>query len=127
MRKLLERLLMILITYIALKEETPLPVGMTEFQAWSDSIIALSGEYADIDSMKYALATMVMHADAKHGALPREYFVSRLRKVAANQVASQVFQDIKQKQADAAAAKQATEDTVAKVESSDAQPKENLN
>ena len=77
---------------------TPLPVGVTEFNIWADSIIALSGKYADEDSLKFALCSMIMHADSKYGSLPKSYFVTRLRKVAANQVAGQVFTYIKTKQ-----------------------------
>lgn len=86
--------------------DIPLPTGMAEFTAWSDTIISLCGPFADKDSMIFALCSILIHADAKHGALPYSYFVDRLRKSAANQVASQVFQDIKAKQA-AEAAKQA--------------------
>jgi VIT1/CCC1 family predicted Fe2+/Mn2+ transporter len=77
---------------------TPLPVGITEFNEWSDSIIDLSGEYADRDSMKYALASMVIHLGPQRSVVSKNYFVRSLRKAAANQVASQVFQDIKVKQ-----------------------------
>lgn len=77
---------------------TQLPVGMSQFEAWSDSILELSGEYADRDSMKFAIASMLIHADARHGSLPKHYFVVRLRKSAANQIASQVFQQVKAKQ-----------------------------
>ena len=83
---------------------TKLPVGITEFHDWADSIIELAGKYANEDSLKFAIATMILHADAKHGFLPKSYFVMRLRKVAANQVASQVFTDIKIKQQEAATA-----------------------
>lgn len=83
---------------------TKLPVGMTEFNAFADAIIELSGNYADQDSMRFAVASMIIHADARYGALPKHYFVVRLRKSAANQVASQVFQEIKTKQAEATAA-----------------------
>lgn len=77
---------------------TKLPVGITEFNAWATSILDLSGRYAHEDDMRFAIATMVIHADTRHGALPKRYFVTRLRKAAANQVASQIFQDIKLKQ-----------------------------
>lgn len=86
---------------------TPLPVGSKEFETWADSIIALSGEYADRDSMRFAIASILIHADAKHGSLPKQYFVDRLRKSAANQIASQVFQEIKQKQAEESAKQKA--------------------
>lgn len=88
---------------------TKLPVGTTEFEAWVDSIIELAGKYADRDSMKFAIASMLIHADARHGALSKQYFVTRLRKSAANQIASQVFQDLKQKQAEATVTQKASD------------------
>lgn len=80
---------------------TKLPVGMKEFESYCDEIIALSGKYADKDSMYFAIASIMIHADSKHGSLPKNYFISRLRKSAANQVASQIFQDVKIRQAKA--------------------------
>jgi hypothetical protein len=79
------------------------PVGMTEFHEWADRIIALSGNFADNDSMKFALASSLLHMDSKIAAKPDQYFVALMRKAAANQVASQFFQDIKAKQAAAQA------------------------
>jgi thiamine pyrophosphate-dependent acetolactate synthase large subunit-like protein len=76
----------------------PLPVGKTEFHKWADRIILLSGKFADEDSMKYALASNIIHLDHKVGHIPDIYFIKVLRKAAANQVASAVFQDIKLKQ-----------------------------
>lgn len=96
------RQLPLLIKRVLSRFPTKLPVGASEFETWSDSIIELSGEYADIDSMKFAIASILIHADSKYGALPKRYFVDRLRKSAANQIASQVFQNIKQKQQKAA-------------------------
>lgn len=96
-----------LITQLAAFFPTKLPVGTTEFDSWADSIIGLSGPYADKDSMRFAIASILIHADARHGALPKKYFIDRLRKSAANQIASQVFQDIKLKQAEASAAPKA--------------------
>jgi hypothetical protein len=82
-----------------IEEEKQLPVGLAEFHTWADNIIAKSGAFADIDSMKFALATLILHADHAMASAKDSYFVNRLRKSAANQVASQVFQDIKAKQA----------------------------
>jgi hypothetical protein len=92
--------------------EYKLPVGMKEFEEFASRIISKAGRYADEDSMKFAIATSILHADAAKGSLPDSFFLNRLRKAAANQVASQVFQDIKARQQAAAeaAAKQA-EDT----------------
>lgn len=92
--------------------DRPLPVGMAEFEEFSNRILSLAGKYADEDSMKFALASIIIHADASKGSLPDSYFLERLRKSAANQIASQVFQDVKARQAAAqAAAQQPVEDT----------------
>jgi thiamine pyrophosphate-dependent acetolactate synthase large subunit-like protein len=76
-----------------------LPVGATEFHKWANNIIDLGGKFADEDSLKFALASAVVHAKHDSSALPDQYFIRLLRKAAANQVASQIFQDIKVKQA----------------------------
>lgn len=86
---------------------SPLPVGMTEFNTWADSIIDLSGQFADPDSMKFAISSIIMHLDSTRSFVPKHYFVKCLRKVAANQVAGQVFQDIKTRQQEAALKAQA--------------------
>lgn len=77
-----------------------LPVGMTEFKMWSDEIIALTGPLADPDSMRFAISSQIMHLAPQRCSVPKRYFVASLRKAAANQVASQVFQDIKIRQAE---------------------------
>ncbi len=101
---------------------TPLPVGLTEFNAWADSVIELAGNYSDRDSMAQALCNMIMHAgpkkgtDMPRGRIPKNYFVNALRKGAANQVASYYFQEIRnQKQAaiDAAVAAEKAKETQA--------------
>lgn len=94
---------------------TKLPVGMTEFATWSDDVITLVGPIADALSLRFALATQIMHADSSNSALPMQYFIKRLRKTAANQVAAQVFQDVKlaqKKAAEEAAKNQTPEVTV---------------
>lgn len=102
----------------------PLPVGMSQFETWSDSIIALSGPYADSDSMKFAIASMIMHLGAQRSYVPKNFFVRSLRKTAANQIAGQVFQNIKQKQAEEATkVQQPAEDTAPPSQLSDATPK----
>lgn len=99
---------------------TPLPVGITEFDQWAESIIELSGEFADKDSMKFAIASNLIHLDHKIAKMPKAYFVNTLRKAAANQVASAVFQsiklsqDTKRKEAEEVAKLQQAEDSAAK-------------
>ena len=101
MKLLLERLL----SYFPSK----LPAGMSQFDSWAESIIRQVGPIADNTSLRFVLASELMHSDAKKGSLPKNYFISRLQKLAANQVAGQVLTDIKEKQkaAQEAAAKQA--------------------
>lgn len=86
--------------YLQLRSYFPrqLPVGITEFYKWSDNIIALSGNFADADSMRFALASQLIHLGAQQSSVSDQFFIRSMRKAAANQVASQVFQDIKQKQ-----------------------------
>jgi len=91
MRQQLRLLLTKALSYLP----TKLPVGVTEFNKFADDVIALSGQYADRDSMRFAIASMLIHAPHDKGSLSKHYFVVRLRKSAANQVASQVFQEIK--------------------------------
>lgn len=76
---------------------TRLPVGLTEFEAWSQDIVDLTN-FADPDSLRFAIASMVIHLPANTGLISKNHFVRGLRKSAANQVASQVFQDVKLKQ-----------------------------
>jgi hypothetical protein len=88
-----------------------LPIGMTEFEKWSSEVIELTGPIADTDSLKFALCSMILHKGPDRngvspGSMPKNFFVQGLRKSAANQVASQVFQDIKIKQQEEAKRKQ---------------------
>lgn len=83
-----------------------LPVGLSEFNVWVDDVIELSGEFADKDSMVQALANMILHisplkgTDTPRDRVPKNHFVKALRKGAANQVASFVFQDLRLKAAE---------------------------
>ena len=52
------------------------------------------------DSMKWAIANMILHLDSKVASVSKAYIVNCLRKAAANQIASGVFQEIKLKQAE---------------------------
>lgn len=83
-----------------------LPVGLTEFEAFTDDVIELAGPYADRDSMQWVISSAIQHSSK--AKLSKQYFVQTLRKSAANQVAGQVFMNIKIKQ-QAAEAKKAAE------------------
>lgn len=75
-----------------------LPVGVTEFEHYANDVIELAGEFADRDSMVFALCTMIIHAKHDQASIPKNYFVRCLRKSATNQVASHFFQEIKTRQ-----------------------------
>lgn len=106
---------------------TPLPIGVTEFEKWSDSIYDLA-PYADRDSIKFTLATMIMHLGPQRSRVAKNHFVRSLRKTAANQVAHARMTEIKlKKDAEAKAAQQLAEETAAReaaanVEKTPAQP-----
>lgn len=74
---------------------TKLPVGLTEMQQFCNEIIELSGKYADEDSMKYVITTSILHLDPSVDRISKQFFMRKLRKAAANQVASAVFTDIR--------------------------------
>lgn len=65
----------------------PLPLGATEFDAWSDRIIAGAMVDADHASQKFALADSITHLGSLEDHREDAYFIKYLRKVAANQVA----------------------------------------
>lgn len=77
--------------------KTPLPQGVTEFDVWADDIIDLY-DMPNNDSIKFALATNVMHLKPTESHVPKAYFGAVLRKGAATQVAHQVMQDCKARQ-----------------------------
>lgn len=81
---------------------TKLPQGMSEFDTWADSLIAIANfPTSDSDSIKYALATMIMHTGSTTAYKPKMYFIMAIKAGAAKQVASGVFQQIKHRQAEA--------------------------
>lgn len=90
-----------------------LPIGMTEFKEWADSVLELAKLPAN-DSMYFALATAVLHADSLAAYKSKEYFVRTLLKGAANQIAAAQMQELKERQIQRAkeeAARQAEEKT----------------
>jgi hypothetical protein len=76
---------------------SPVPQGVAEFEAWSSSIIQTYG-FPDNDSVRFALATMILHSGPTAAYASKRYFAVMVKAGAAKQVASQVFTDIKQRQ-----------------------------
>lgn len=70
-----------------LHERRPLPIGMAEFEEWSDRIISGSMLPAEPHGMKFALAAMIMHLKPTEDFVDDAYFIHALRKSACNQIA----------------------------------------
>lgn len=92
---------------------TRLPVGMTEFNIWAQSVIKTYG-LPNNDSVVFSLAVMVLHLDSTTDRKPKLYFAKSVRKAMSNQIVSQVIQDLKAKQqaADKAAQEATKKDNV---------------
>jgi hypothetical protein len=74
-----------------------LPVGKAEMHRFMDEIIEISGQFADIASMKYVIANMIQGlSNTTTGRVSKQYFSKAMRKVAANQVAAAVFKEVKE-------------------------------
>jgi len=90
----------------------PLPSGVTEFNAMSERVRALTGNICTLDDARFVISTTVMRLDPDVSTASDRKFVTILRNAAAKQVSASIFQDIKLKQAEAAqAAQQSAEAT----------------
>jgi hypothetical protein len=77
---------------------TPLPVGMTAYNAWLTEVIALVGPVADEQSMAWVISNEIMRLPPGKDRVPKRYFVKSLRKFAANQIAGAKVLELKEKQ-----------------------------
>lgn len=80
-----------------MSERRPLPLGMTEFDEWSDRIISGTLLPADPESMKFALATMLLHLGPQEDHREDAFFIHSLRKSAVNQIAHAKMEEIRAK------------------------------
>lgn len=75
---------------------SPVPTGMGEFDIWATSIVnTYKMPTQDVDSIKYALATMIMHSGPTEAYKSKFHFALALNASAAKQVAGGVFREIK--------------------------------
>ncbi len=89
-----------------------LPNGMGAFDTWANDIAdTYTLPTQDRDSIRFALATIIMHLGQTAAFRSKWYFVLMLRSSAAKQVAGNVFHEIKLKQQAAQAAAQHAEAT----------------
>lgn len=93
-----------------------LPTGVTEFNAWADSIASTYRlPTADQDSVRFSLASQIMHLGPTADSKPKYYFVRAIRAGAAKQIAGNAFYEIKSKHQAAQKAAQAAEATAPSV------------
>ncbi len=109
-----------------LSEKRPLPVGMTEFEEWSDRIISGSGLPATRESQQWTLAMMMAALPATQAYESDGYFINCLRKAANSQVCQakleQIHADKKAREAFLAAEKASFDAMCASKEASYADP-----
>jgi len=84
-----------------------LPVGMAEFETFTDDIIELGVPTKIRDSVQWVISSAIQHSSKTK--LSKQHFVQLINKSAANQIASQVFLDIKNRQQAALEAARAEE------------------
>ncbi|CAM6005203.1 unnamed protein product [Sphagnum balticum] len=80
-------------------------IGMAAFETWAKSIIDTYG-FPDNDSIRFALATMIMHSGPTDAYRPKRYFALCVKAGMAKQIASAQFTAIKERQQAAAKAEQ---------------------
>lgn len=106
-----------------LTKKRPLPLGKAEFHAWAENIIA--GAYipgATSESIKFALANEIMHINPTEDQECDLYFIKKLRKFAANQVADDVRRELyENKMAREAAEEEAKKSKLSVVETNPAE------
>ncbi len=79
---------------------SPLPTGVSEFNSWVDSIAyTYQLPTSDQDSLRFSLASQVMHLGPTVASKPKYYFALALRAGAAKQIAGNAFYEVKQNQA----------------------------
>lgn len=73
----------------------PLPMNIPEFEAWSARVIKKAQlPTSHVESLRFALAGMILHSDPHQFFRPDEYYIDLLRKAASDQVATQVISDM---------------------------------
>lgn len=87
-------------------ENAPLPTGVLEFHEWANRIIDKAQLTATTESQKFVLSNLILELPQNACVETDEYFIIRLRKTAANQVAEAMRQEIR----DAVKARKLAED-----------------
>lgn len=69
-----------------------LPIGRTEFEQWSNKIIAKANFEATVESQKFTLAAMLLTNDK----IDEDFYVQKLQKAATEQTAREIMREIKE-------------------------------
>lgn len=94
---------------------SPLPLTEAEHERWSEAVLKLGGFPANNDSLKHAIAALLMHLPERCTRKPKQYFIAAIRKSIINQVAYNMMQDIKERDKAARDQKSISEATTAVV------------
>lgn len=76
-----------------------LPVGLTEFNQFADSIIELYNPPGDARSVKFIIATLIMRLGPTEAMKSKLYFAMAIYRGASGQVSAYVMEQLKQEQA----------------------------
>src|SRR5580700_1886986 len=101
----------------------PLPVGVSAFNAFVDSIRnTYEMPTQDADSITYAIAASILRFGEKRAWASKYSFVLTLRAACAKQIAGQAFQDIKHRQQARQLAEEQSKAAATATKADDAQP-----
>lgn len=75
-----------------------LPVGMTAYAKWEESLVELIGPIATVNDLRFCIASEVIRLGPNACSISKNYIVRRVRAGAAKQIAGAVFTDIKNQQ-----------------------------
>lgn len=84
-------------------EREPLPIGRTQFEEFEKRIVSLARVDAHPDSLRFCLLERIISLGPCEAYKEDAYFVLALRKIAANETAVNLMQELKEKQAKAMA------------------------
>jgi hypothetical protein len=76
-------------------ERKPLPIGRTQFEEWSDRIIAGAMVEATKESLKWTLASMLTHIGPTESFREDAYYILALRTYAVKETAVAMMAEIK--------------------------------
>ncbi len=93
MKQLVSKLLRIA-TLLASHVPSRLPENDVEHAAWAGSVLSIAG-YPDNDSLRCALATMILHLDASRTRASKQSFIKQIKRSIANQAAYNAMSEFK--------------------------------